>query len=139
MHTHTEEITVMFGHCDKAGIVFYPHCYVWFDNGTEKLFTANGLSYAALSEEYDSPGMPLLETGTTYEAASRLGDVLTFDSWVDEWQRKTFVVRHRATHPDGRMAFEGFERRVWIKRDADAPVGFRAVEIPDDVKRRFEA
>ena len=34
---------------------------------------------------------------------------------------------------------EGFERRVWIKRDASRPAGFRAIEVPEEVKSRFAA
>jgi acyl-CoA thioesterase FadM len=54
---------VEWAHCDAAGIVFYPHYYMLFDQATERLFSANRLSYAELSRDFDSPGMPLLETG----------------------------------------------------------------------------
>jgi 4-hydroxybenzoyl-CoA thioesterase len=128
---------VEWAHCDAAGIVFYPHYYMLFDQATERLFSANRLSYAELSRDFDSPGMPLLETGSRYSAASRLGDTLAIESWVDGWEGKTFTVRHKLTHSDGRPALEGFEKRVWVKRDATRPTGFRAVEVPEAVKARF--
>ncbi len=137
MRTYKGEFKVEWAHCDAAGIVFYPHFYALFDQATERLFTANGLSYAALSDAFDSPGMPLLETGAKYANACKLGDVLTIESWVAKWDGKTFVVSHRLTHADGRPALDGFERRVWIRRDASRPAGFRAVEVPDAVKERF--
>ena len=124
-------------HCDAAGIVFYPQFYTLFDQATERLFTANRLSYAELSRDFEAPGMPLVETGAKYSNASRLGDTLSIESWVESWDGKTFLVKHKLTHADGRPALEGFERRVWIKRDAARPAGFRAVEVPDDVKSRF--
>jgi 4-hydroxybenzoyl-CoA thioesterase len=124
-------------HCDAASIVFYPQFYTLFDQATERLFTANRLSYAELSRDFDSPGMPLVETGAKYSNASKLGDTLAIESWVESWDGKTFLVKHKLTHADGRPALEGFERRVWIKRDSSRPAGFRAVEVPDDVKSRF--
>lgn len=137
MRVYTGEFRVEWAHCDAAGIVFYPHFYALFDQATERLFGANGLSYAALSREFDSPGMPLLETGAKYANACRLGDVLTIESQVASWDGKTFLVRHALRHADGRPALEGFERRVWIKRDGSRPTGFRAVEVPESVKARF--
>lgn len=128
---------VEWAHCDAAGIVFYPHFYTLFDQASERLFSANGLSYAELSRDFDAPGMPLLETGAKYFNASRLGDTLTIESWVDAWEGKTFVVKHKLTHADGRPALEGFERRVWITRAADRPAGFRAIEVPEAVRARF--
>ena len=67
MKEFVSEIKVEWAHCDFAGIVFYPTFYIWFDQGTERLFAANGLSYAELREDFGIDGMPLLETGTTYK------------------------------------------------------------------------
>lgn len=137
MKVYKATITVEWAHCDAAGIVFYPHFYTWFDQATERLFSANRLSYAELDRDFDSSGMPRIETGAKYANASRLGDVLSMETWVDEWAGKTFLVKHTLTHADGKPALEGFERRIWIKRDPTHPKGMRAAEIPDDVKARF--
>ena len=137
MKTYKTTITVEWAHCDAAGIVFYPHFYTWFDQATERLFSANNLSYGELDRDFDSSGMPLLETGAKYANACRLGDVLQLETRVDEWAGKTFLVKHTLTHEDGRPALEGFERRVWIQRAPDSPKGMRAVEVPDEVKSRF--
>ena len=128
---------VEWAHCDAAGIVFYPYFYMLFDQLTERFFSANGLSYAELKRDFDSPGMPLVETGTKYSNASKLGDTLSTESWVDSWDGKTFVVKHKLSHADGRPALEGFERRVWIKSDSTRPTGFRAIEVPAEVRARF--
>ncbi len=138
MRVYKATITVEWAHCDAAGIVFYPHFYIWFDQATERLFSANGLSYAELDRNFNSSGMPLLETGAKYTNACRLGDELSLESWVDEWSGKTFIVRHKLTHSDGRVALEGFERRVWIQRSDDTANGMRAVPVPEEVKVRFE-
>lgn len=137
MKERKSRIRVEWAHCDAAGIVFYPHFYIWFDQATERLFTANGLSYDQLKREYGVVGMPLLETGTTFRNACRLGDEVELTSWVDEWEGRTFVIRHRLTHADGRPALEGFERRTWIAPAPDSPKGVKAVAAPQAVIDRF--
>ena len=128
---------VEWAHCDAAGIVFYPHFYVWFDQATERLFKANRLSYAELRRDFGVVGMPLLETGATYATACRLGDEVEMRSWVDEWAGRTFVVKHRVVHADGRPALEGFERRAWVVAAPDSPKGLRAIRVPEEATARF--
>jgi 4-hydroxybenzoyl-CoA thioesterase len=131
------EIKVEWAHCDFAGIVFYPTFYIWFDQGTERLFRANGLSYPELGEQFGIDGMPLLETGTAYKNASKLGADLTITSWIDAWEGKTFVVRHRIMHADGREALEGFERRIFVIKDPALERGIKAIAVPDELRARF--
>jgi 4-hydroxybenzoyl-CoA thioesterase len=138
MRKHVSRFAIEWSHCDAAGIVFYPNFYTWFDQGTERLFKANGVGYLALERDFGVSGMPLVETGATYHNACRLGDQVSHESWVDEWRSRTFLVRHRVTHDDGRLALEGFERRVWVKTDPASPKGIRAVQIPDGIAARFE-
>ena len=137
MKTYRSRFNVAWAHCDAAGIVFYPHFYIWFDQATEKLFRANDLGYAELEAKFGTVGMPLVDTGATFRNPCRLGDELDMESWVDDWAGRSFVVRHRIGHAGGDQALEGFERRVLVAPDANAPKGIRAVEIPQDLIRRF--
>ena len=137
MRTSVSARTVEWAHCDAAGLVFYPYFYTWFDQGTERLFRANRLSYTELRRDFGVIGMPLLETGARYENACRLGDRVELTTWVEEWAGRTFVVKHRLTHADGRPALEGFERRAWVVEDATSPKGMRAIRIPDEAIARF--
>jgi 4-hydroxybenzoyl-CoA thioesterase len=134
---HVSRYTVEWAHCDAAGIVFYPHFYTWFDQSTERLFTANRLSYAELRRDFGVVGMPLLETGARYEHPCKLGEMVELDTWVDEWAGRSFVVRHRVRHADGRTALEGFERRVWAVADPGSPKGLRALTVPAEAIARF--
>lgn len=137
MKEHVWEFDVEWAHCDAAGIVFYPHFYAWFDQGTERLFKANRLSYPELERDFEITGMPLLETGAAYRNKCELGDSLRMTTWVDEWQPRTFLVKHRITHADGSPGLEGFERRVMIVPAPESPKGVRAIEIPDEIRNRF--
>lgn len=137
MRTHVARQMVEWAHCDAAGIVFYPHFYIWFDQATERLFGANRLSYAELARDFGVAGLPLLETGARYTNPCKLGDALEIRSWVEEWSGRTFLVKHAIAHADGRPALAGFERRAWAVRDPAAPKGMRAVAIPEEVVARF--
>ncbi len=134
---HVARQTVAWAHCDAAGRVFYPNFYVWFDQATERLFRANGLSYAELSREFGVVGIPLVETGARYVNACQLGDDVDMRTWVEEWSQRSFLVKHVITHADGRPAVEGFERRVWAVLDPASPKGLRAIQIPEQAMARF--
>lgn len=138
MASHVSEFGVEWAHCDAAGIVFYPHYYTWFDQGTERLFSRHGLSYAELDAGFGICGMPLLETGASYKAACRLGDRVRLTTWLDGVAGKTFLMRHRLERADGALAAEGSERRIMVRRDPEAPSGIRAVGFPDEVRGRLQ-
>lgn len=137
MKTWRSRFHVAWAHCDAAGIVFYPHFYMWFDQATERLFQANGFGYADLERELGASGMPLVETGARYRNPCRLGDEVEMASWVDEWGGRSFLVRHRIDRVGAGPAVEGFERRVLVVPDADSPKGIRAIALPDSLKARF--
>ena len=100
MKKWTEHIFAAWADCDAAGKVFYPNFYIWFDRSTEKLFKANNLTFAELEKDFGIVGMPLLETNAKYENVCLHGHELTLDSWVDSWDGKPFVVRHKVTRGD---------------------------------------
>jgi len=131
--------TVEWCHCDMAGIVFYPHFYTWFDQATEKMFKTMGFPYTSLTERFNVVGAPLLETGSNYKNACKLGDDLNMESWVAEFDEKTFLVKHKILHADGSLALEGFERRIMVTRDPSKEKGMKATAIPDLIKEQFRA
>ena len=137
MKEFINEITVEWAHCDAAGIVFYPNFYIWFDQGTERLFSTNSLSYQELDRDFGISGMPLLENGTSYHHVCKLGVRLRMTSWVEEWREKTFLIKHRIEHIDGPVALEGFERRVMVVEDHDSDRGIRAIKMPEGIRNRF--
>jgi len=65
------------------------------------------------------------------------GAELTVESWVDEWAGKTFTVRHRVTHRDGRPALSGREKRIFVVADPARPAGLRAIAPPEEIVLRL--
>jgi len=131
--------TVEWSHCDIAGIVFYPHFYTWFDQATERMFKTMGFPYTSLQEKFDVVGSPLLESGAKYKNACKLGDQLNMETWVAEFDEKTFLVKHVLHHADGRLALEGYERRVMVAHDSTKDKGMKASAIPDEIIKQFAA
>ncbi len=132
------EVTVGWGDCDPAEIVYYPNYYRWFDDATHALFRSVGLDIGKLYKEHRVVGMPLVESSARYVSPSAFGDVLKIASAVSSWQRKVLVVSHTVTN-NGRLAVEGSETRIWGMRHPDDPSRLKAGEIPADIRRRFEA
>jgi hypothetical protein len=42
--SHRHELTVEWGDCDPAGIVYYPACFRWCNRATYRLFLAAGIT-----------------------------------------------------------------------------------------------
>ena len=124
-------------YCDPAGIMFYPEFYIWFDQATEHLFTANGLPYEQLRKKYNVSGLPLVESGANYETPCKHGEEVELHSHVEEWAGKTFLMNHTVYHKGGKRALRGFERRVWVELAPDSPAGMRAKPIPAEVQDLF--
>lgn len=131
---HTRRIEVSWGHCDAAGIVFYPRYYEWFDACCHAMLAAAGLGHAALRETYGVVGTPLVETRARYRAPATYDEVITAVSRVARVGRSSFTVEHRFSVGE-RLVVEGEEVRVWAEPDGD---GIKAAPIPDAVRRVLE-
>jgi len=129
---HSRRFRVEWGQCDPAGIVFYPRYMEMFDTGTGQLFARTGLSAAEMRGVYGIIGMPLVEQGAKFLLPCRFDDEVTIESEAGDWGRASFVVKHRILKA-GRLAVDGFEKRVWAAADPARPGQIRAVAIPREV------
>jgi 4-hydroxybenzoyl-CoA thioesterase len=130
------DITVEWGDCDPAGIVFYPNYFRWFNQGAHALFSAAGMPFHELIKEWGIAGVPMLDTQASFKAPTRFGETITLTSRIDEWRNKSFTLAHEV-YKGEQLCAEGRDIRAWVVHDAEVPNGIRAVTIPDDVKRRF--
>jgi len=129
-------LTVEWGDCDPARIVFYPNYFAWFDELTLALFAARGLPLTALQSERGMLGLPLVDAHASFRSTAAYGDRLDAETGVAEWRRTSFKVRHLLAR-DGTPIVEGEEIRIWAMPDPQDPKRIRPTEIPDDVKARF--
>lgn len=137
MFVNRREVTVEWGDCDPAGIVFFPNYLAYFDAATNALFLrALGLNKYEMTKKYGLAGIPLVDVGARFFIPSVFGEVVTIESAVAEIKRSSFRMQHRLLKGDA-LAVEGFEVRVWTGRDPADPDKLRSRPIPDEVIARL--
>ena len=100
-------LTIEWGQCDPAGIVFYPQYLIIFDTSTGLLFARTGLSPSEMRKIYGILGMPLIEQGARFVSPCHFDEEIVVESEVGEWGRSSFTVRHRILKA-GDLAVEGY-------------------------------
>jgi 4-hydroxybenzoyl-CoA thioesterase len=133
------QLTIEWGHCDPAGIVFNPHFFEYFDWGTWTLFeVALGVKPHELAAAFGIVGLPLVDSGARFMAPARFGDVVEIATQVSAFRRSSFDVKHQL-FVRGAIAVEGQETRVWAGRDPVDPSKMKSQPIPAEVVARFQA
>ena len=132
--THVHRVTVRFGDCDPAGIVFFPNFSRWMDEASLEFFMACGVPpWRELVKTRGIVGTPLLEIHTKFFRPATYGEAIEVHTCVEDWQAKTFRHRHRVLRGDTLLC-EGTEVRAFVQRDAADPDRLRAIPVPEDLK-----
>ncbi|MCM2531292.1 acyl-CoA thioesterase [Neobacillus pocheonensis] len=129
MRSNEIEILVNWGDTDKAGIVYYPNFFKWFDIAGHQFFRSCDLAPAKLEEERRII-VPLLDVQCTFEKSLLYDDLITIHTKVEEINRKTIKLKH-IVYRDGIRVANGYELRGWVEQSVE---GIKAVLIPEDVK-----
>ncbi len=98
---------VRFGHCDPAGIVFYPRYYEMLNALVEDWITEGlGISYAELLGPR-RVGLPTVSLKTEFQRVSRMGDELVQRIAIGRLGRSSLTLNVEFAGADGlRVAFE---------------------------------
>jgi 4-hydroxybenzoyl-CoA thioesterase len=135
---HRRALTIEWGDCDPAGIVFYPRYFAMFDASTAALFAAAlGMPKIAWTKRFGILGIPMVDTRASFSIPSAYGDEVVIESRVAAFRRSSFDIHHRLLKADGALGVEGFETRVWTARDPADPARIRATPIPAEVVAAF--
>lgn len=133
MFVHSRAVTIEWGDCDPAGIVFYPRYFAMFDASTWALFAAaTGRTKRQMVRELGVVGCPMVDTRAAFRAPSRYGDVVSIESQVTAFRRSSFDVSHRLLR-GGELAVEGFETRVLVRAHPDDPDRIQSVALPPEL------
>ena len=109
MLINRHQVTVEWGHCDPAGIVYFPNYFSYFDSAANALFLrALGLNKYQMLRKYDLVGIPVVDVGARFAVPSVFGDVVTIESTVVEIKRSSF--RMQTSVAPGRDARSGGPR-----------------------------
>ncbi len=134
---YRRQLTVEWGHCDPAGIVFNPRFFEMFDASSWLLFEAAlGVKPQELAAIYGIIGIALVDARANFLKPARFGDAVEIVSRVSEFRRSSFDVEHRLS-VNGELAVEGQETRVWAVRDKTDPEKIATVAIPAEVIAKF--
>ncbi|MFN3657063.1 MAG: acyl-CoA thioesterase [Pseudolabrys sp.] len=135
--TFRRSLTIAWGDCDPAGIVFNPRFFEMFDVSSWQMFgAALGMKAEHINATYGIVGIALVDARANFMKPARFGDTVEIVSRVKEFHRSSFEVEHRLMI-GGDVAVEGQETRVWAARREDAPDQIRAATIPDEVIKKF--
>src|ERR1700678_2436021 len=133
MLSNVRNVRIEWCDCDPAGIIFYPRYFEIFDTSTTVLLErALGMRKIDYLKAYGFAGHPLVETRARFRQPTRFGDDVAIESRLVECGRSSFKIEHRLAKA-GVLAVEGFETRVWVIREADAPRGIKSQPIPAEV------
>ena len=138
MLTSRHQVTIEWGDCDPAGIVYFPNYFSYFDSSTNALFLrALGFTKYEMMKKYDIVGIPLVDARATFIVPSVFGDVVTIESTVAEIKRSSFRMVHQLLRGET-LAVEGHETRVWVGRDPADPERLKSRPIPPEVAERLK-
>jgi 4-hydroxybenzoyl-CoA thioesterase len=130
-------LTIEWGYCDPAGIVFNSRFFELFDRATWALFEKGlGIGRAELFAAFDIIGHPIVDARATFHHPVWFGDVVELCSTVRAFRRSSFDIEHRL-FDNGELAVEGMETRVWTGRTGDDPLQLKSKPIPPEVIARF--
>jgi 4-hydroxybenzoyl-CoA thioesterase len=134
---YRRQLTVEWGHCDPAGIVFNPRFFELFDASSWMLFEAAlGVKQQELAATYGIVGIALVDAKANFLKPARFGDKVEIVSRVAEFRRSSFDVEHKL-NVGGELAVEATETRVWAVRDKANADKIKTAAIPKDVIARF--
>ena len=137
MSLFTRKILVHWGDCDPARIVFHPNFIRWMDEGFAEMALARGIDFTALQRtDPQFRGAPLVDLRCAFRAPARYGEVVVHEVAPPALGGRTFRVAHRFLLPDGTLAAEGEQVRIW-GHEVDGLL--RAVMMPAAIAAAFAA
>jgi 4-hydroxybenzoyl-CoA thioesterase len=135
--TYRKQLTIEWGQCDPAGIVFNSRFFEMFDASTWQMFEAAlRVKPHELASAFGIMGIPLVDVRANFIKAVKFGDIVDLTSRVSEFRRSSFDVEHRLS-VGGEVAVEGGETRVWASRSKDDLEKIGGTAIPGEVIAKF--
>ena len=128
---------IRFGHCDPAGIVFYPQYFVLFNALVEDWVSdALGIPYAELLGPR-GVGLPTVSLQSDFKAISRMGDEVTLGLQVERLGTRSLTLVLDCLGADGQERVRA--RKILVSTSLDS---HQAIDLPADLRAaivRFSA
>jgi 4-hydroxybenzoyl-CoA thioesterase len=132
-------VRVEFGHCDPAGIIWYPNFFHWIDSASRYFFEQCGVpTWAETTRTMGIIGTPIVDTKAKFFKTATYGENLDIYTSIPEWRDKSFVLRYvvRRVNKDGSIddIMEAQDVRIFATKREDGKNGIRAVPIPPSIR-----
>ena len=101
------------------------------------LIEAAGWPLRSAAETFGVMGWPLVATRASFRAPCTYGEEVTITSRIVEVRNSSFDVEH-VLEKQGTPCVEGFETRVWTRRDPETG-RLRSASLPPEVAARFRS
>ena len=123
MADFTLEVPISFGHCDPAGIVFYPNYFRWFDRCFHSFLHARAGGHRALCTRLGARGLGLMDVAARFPSPATEGDHMRLEMTLADWGSKTLRLGYTGFVGD-RAVVEGHEiRGMFVERDGRMRAG----------------
>ena len=130
------EVTVQFGDCDPARIVWFPNFFRWIDAASRHFFVTCGVPpWHETEKTLGVIGTPLVDTHAEFMKTASYGDTLDIHVTIAEWRAKSFVQRYRIMR-GGEAIMECEEVRIFGGRREDGSL--RALPPPPSIRALCE-
>jgi len=130
------DVHIEWGHCDAAGIVFFPRYFEYFDAATHALFERAGCPQREMRKRFQIVGCPLVEARARFLAPLHYDENVTIDTYIAEFGRSSFRVQHRLCKGE-QLAVEAWETRVWTAASATDAEKMESRPIPAEFIEKF--
>lgn len=130
-----------WGHCDPAGIVYFPRFFELFHQSMESWFAEGlGLSYEQVIVGRKI-GFPSVHTEADFRRPTRFGEVVVVELRVGMVGRTSIELRYRivADADPADLRVEGRTVCVVMDLDPQSETFRTALAIPDDLRQRIAA
>ncbi len=125
-------VSVEFGDCDPAQIVWFPNFFRWIDAASRHFFVACGVPpWHETAKTTGVIGTPLVDTQASFLKTASYGDVLDIHTSITEWRSKSFVQSYRVMRGEEEL-MRCTEVRIFAA--AREGGGIRAVAVPEAIR-----
>lgn len=140
---HVLPIDVGWGHCDPAGIVYFPRFFEMFHAAMESWFGAP--PPAGLGLPYQSVivgrrlGFPSVHTEADFRVPTRFGERIDVELRVAKLGRTSITLDYVVRGPAGELRATGRTVVAVMDLDPSSPTHHRGCPLPDDIRAAIEA
>lgn len=140
LYTFKRQMTVAWGDCDPAGIVYYPRYFEFFDANTNAMLaSALGMNKPTTLRHYKVAGWPMVDSRAKFSVPVSFCEEITIETQLVRLGRSSFSLVHRVAKSSGEIAVEGVETRILIRRDENDQHKIHSVQIPADMAEKLGA